>query len=117
QAVSGVSPARLSRYFTRRGRSYQVVPEIRQMVVFAQHNVIKDAPFTRVDFISCRNMLIYLQPGVQRRVLGLFHFALKRGGCVFLGPSESPGVLIRDFEAVDKHWRIYRKHSDTRAQV
>ena len=75
----------------RSGDSYQVVPELRQMVVFAQHNVIKDAPFTRVDLVSCRNLLIYLQPAAQQKVLSLFHFALNRGGVLFLGPSESAG--------------------------
>ena len=64
EAVVNVSPERLERHFIRRGRSYQVVPDLRQSVVFAHHNVIKDAPFTRVDFISCRNVLIYLQPAV-----------------------------------------------------
>ncbi len=110
-------PERLERYFLRRGKSYQVLPDLRQMVVFASHNVIKDAPFTRVDFVSCRNMLIYLQPPVQQKVLNLFHFALKKGGVMFLGPSESPGPLISDFETVEKHWRIYRKYSDVRTQV
>lgn len=117
QAVTGVSPERLERYFLRRGQSYQVSPEIRQLVVFAAHNVIKDAPFTRVHFVSCRNMLIYLQPAVQQRVLSLFHFALNLGGVLFLGPSESPGSLTHDFETIDKHWRIYRKTSDSRVQV
>ncbi|WP_441286133.1 chemotaxis protein CheB [Sorangium sp. KYC3313] len=117
EAVMNVSPERLERYFIRRGRSYQVVPDLRQAVVFAHHNVIKDAPFTRVDFISCRNMLIYLQPAVQQKVLSLFHFALNRGGVVLLGPSETPGHLAHDFEIVDKQWRIYRKYSDRRMQV
>lgn len=117
QAVAGVSRERLERHFSRRGQSYQVSPEIRQMVVFAQHNVIKDAPFTRVHLVSCRNMLIYLQPGVQQRVLSLFHFALALGGVLFLGPSESPGTLTHDFQTVDKHWRIYKKSSDSRVQV
>ncbi|WP_437910646.1 chemotaxis protein CheB [Sorangium sp. So ce327] len=117
EAVMNVSPERLERHFIRRGRSYQVVPDLRQAVVFAHHNVIKDAPFTRVDFISCRNMLIYLQPPVQQKVLSLFHFALNRGGVVFLGPSETPGQLAHDFEIVDKQWRIYRKYSDRRMQV
>jgi len=117
QAVAGVSSERLERYFLRRGQSYQVTPEIRQMVVFAAHNVIKDAPFTRVHFVSCRNMLIYLQPAVQQRVLSLFHFSLNLGGVMFLGPSESPGALARDFETVDKHWRIYKKTSDSRVSV
>ncbi|WP_438037035.1 chemotaxis protein CheB [Sorangium sp. So ce204] len=117
EAVVNVSPERLERHFIRRGRSYQIVPDLRQAVVFAHHNVIKDAPFTRVDFISCRNVLIYLQPAVQQKVLSLFHFALNRGGVVFLGPSETPGHLAHDFEIVDKQWRIYRKYSDRRMQV
>jgi two-component system CheB/CheR fusion protein len=117
QAVANVSKARLERFFLRRGQSYQVSPEIRQAVVFAAHNVTKDAPFTRVDLVSCRNLLIYLQPPAQQRVLSLFHFALKRGGVMFLGPSESPGAQLHDFETLDKHWRIFRKYSDTRVQV
>src|SRR5687767_6318127 len=99
------------------GSTYQVVPELRQMVVFAQHNVIRDAPFTRVDLISCRNLLIYLQPPAQRKVLSFFHFALKRGGVVMLGPSESPGTLVNDFETIDKRWRVYRKYTDVRMPV
>jgi two-component system CheB/CheR fusion protein len=114
QAVANVSPVRLARYFLKRGHSFQVAPEIRQLVVFAAHNVTKDAPFTRVDFISCRNLLIYLQPSVQQRVISLFQFALNRGGLLFLGPSESPGAQLSDFETVDKHWRIYRKAAEAR---
>jgi len=113
-AIVNVSPERLKRYFLPRGRSYQVVPEIRQSVVFAHHNVIKDAPFTRVDFVSCRNMLIYLQQPAQEKVLSRFHFALNRGGMMFLGPSESLGHLDHDFETIHKQWRIYRKYTDSR---
>ena len=116
-ALAGVSEERRARYFVRTGSSYQVVPEFRQMIVFAQHNVIRDAPFTRVDLISCRNMLIYLQPAAQRKVLSLFHFALNRGGVLLLGPSETPGMLGRDFETLDRHWQLYRKHSDVRTPV
>ncbi|HXK20680.1 MAG TPA: chemotaxis protein CheB, partial [Polyangiaceae bacterium] len=116
-AIAGVSPERLARHFLRRGQSYQVSPEIRQLVVFAQHNVIKDAPFTRMHFVSCRNMLIYLQPAAQQKVLSLFHFALSLGGVLFLGPSETPGALSHDFETIDKHWRIYRKTSESRMPV
>ncbi|MBA3539159.1 MAG: PAS domain-containing protein [Deltaproteobacteria bacterium] len=116
-SLSNVSPERRDRYFIRSGASYQLVPELRQAIVFAAHNVIKDAPFTRVDLVSCRNMLIYFQPPVQQKVLNQFHFALNRGGIMFLGPSESPGALIKDFETVDQHWRMYRKHSDVRTPV
>src|SRR6187431_2714047 len=113
-AIANVSPERLQRCFLQRGRSFQVVPEIRQSVVFAHHNVVKDAPFTRVDLVSCRNMLIYLQQPAQEKVLSRFHFALNRGGMMFLGPSESLGHLDHDFEPIHKHWRIYRKYSDSR---
>jgi two-component system CheB/CheR fusion protein len=117
EALRNVSPARLERYFIRRGRTYQIVPELRQLIVFAPHNVIRDAPFTRVDLVSCRNLLIYLQPPIQQKVLSLFHFALNRGGVLMLGPSESPGALLPDFEAIDRHWRIYRKYSDARLPI
>jgi two-component system, chemotaxis family, CheB/CheR fusion protein len=117
EAVAAVAKERRDRYFVRQGHGYQIAPEIRQMIVFAPHNVIKDAPFTRVDLVSCRNMLIYLQPAAQQKVLSLFHFALNRGGVVFLGPSESQAGLARDFETVDAHWRIYRKYSDVRFPV
>jgi len=114
ESVANVSPERLSRYFFRTGKLYQLVPDIRQLVVFAQHDVLKDAPFTRVDFISCRNLLIYFQPSAQQRVLSLFHFALNRGAVMFLGPSESAGPVAHDFETIDKHWRTYKKTTDTR---
>ncbi len=114
EAVAGVSADRLARYFIKHGEGYQVVPELRQMVVFAQHNVIRDAPFTKVDLISCRNLLIYLQPAAQQKVLSLFHFALNRAGILLLGPSETTGPMARAYEPVDKHWRIYKKRSDSR---
>jgi two-component system, chemotaxis family, CheB/CheR fusion protein len=117
EAVAGVSADRLARYFIKHGDGYQVVPDLRQMIVFAQHNVIKDAPFTRVDLITCRNLLIYLQPTAQQKVLSLFHFALNRTGMLFLGPSETAGPLARAYEPIDKHWRIYRKRSDARIPV
>ena len=116
-SLRNLSPARRERFFARVGAGYQLVPELRQSIVFAQHNVIKDAPFTRVDLISCRNMLIYLQPSVQQKVLSQFHFALNRGGILVLGPSESPGTLVRDFAPVDRTWRIYKKHSDVRIPI
>jgi two-component system CheB/CheR fusion protein len=117
EALAGLSEERMGRYFTKYGDRFQVVPELRQRIVFAQHNVIKDAPFTRVDFIACRNLLIYLQPAAQQKVLSLFHFALNRSGLLWLGPSETVGPLSRGFEPIDKHWRIYRKRSDARIPV
>jgi two-component system CheB/CheR fusion protein len=117
EALANVPRDRIERYFHRSGRTYQIVPEIRQMVVFAPHNVIRDAPFTRMDLVSCRNMLIYLKPAAQQKAFSLFHFALNRGGLLFLGPSESPGQVAQDYETIDKHWRIYRKASEVRVSV
>ena len=105
---------RVTRYFTTVGSSYQVRPSLRQMVVFAPHNLTKDAPFTKLDLITCRNLLIYLQPQAQKKILSLFHFGLKTGGCLMLGPSESPGDLVEDFETLDRSWKIYRKRRETR---
>ncbi|HVV49757.1 MAG TPA: chemotaxis protein CheB [Polyangia bacterium] len=117
EAVAGVSADRLAHYFIKHGDGYQVVPELRQLMVFAQHNVIRDAPFTRVDLVSCRNLLIYLQPAAQQKVLSLFHFALNRAGFLVLGPSETAGPLTRAYETIDKHWRIYKKRSDARVPL
>jgi two-component system CheB/CheR fusion protein len=111
-SLSDVSPARLQRYFYRKGESFQVSSDLRQMIVFAQHNLIKDAPFTKLDLITCRNLLIYLQPAAQKKVLSLFHFGLKTGGVLFLGPSESPGELTSEFESLNEHWKFYRKRRD-----
>ena len=113
-AVVNVSPTRLEKYFAVNANGYQILPNIRNMVVFAAHNLIKDAPFTRMDLISCRNMLIYLQPLAQKKVLSLFHFALTTGGTLFLGPSESTGDLADEFETIDEHWRFCKKRRDVR---
>ncbi|NVB78015.1 MAG: PAS domain S-box protein [Kofleriaceae bacterium] len=112
QQISNVSTQRRERFFVKRSTGYQVSPELRQLIVFARHNVTKDAPFTKMCFISCRNMLIYLQPQAQRTVLSLFHFALGSGGVLFLGASESPGPLTDEFTAIDEHWKIFRKRRD-----
>jgi two-component system CheB/CheR fusion protein len=110
--LSNVTPERLERFFTRRSSGYQISQELRQLIVFARHNVLKDAPFTKMNFISCRNMLIYLQPQAQRTVLSLFHFGLSSGGVLFMGASESPGALSDEFTPIDDHWKIYRKRRD-----
>ncbi len=105
EAVSEVTEAHLTRYFTKQGDAYHVLPELRKMIVFAPHNVTKDAPFTKLDLVCCRNLLIYLQPHAQKKVLSLFHFGLKTGGALFLGPSESPGEIADEFETLDRHWK------------
>ena len=83
-------------------------------MVFAPHNVLKDAPFTKIDLIACRNLLIYFQPLAQKKALSLFHFGLRTGGILMLGPSESPGELLDEFETLDEHWKMFRKRRDIR---
>jgi two-component system CheB/CheR fusion protein len=113
-ALTEVSPERLDRYFAKQAAKYQVSQELRKMIVFAPHNIIKDAPFTKLDLISCRNLLIYLQTPAQKKALSLFHFGLKTGGVLVLGPSESPGEISDEFETLDGHWKVYRKRRDVR---
>ena len=93
EQVAGINPDRLERFFTRKGNAYQVCQSLRESVVFAPHNLMRDSPFTKLDLITCRNLLIYFHPHAQKTVLTLFHFGLKTGGYLFLGPSESPGDL------------------------
>ena len=114
EALAEVGSHRLGKFFHKDDHRYRVVKELRSLVVFARHNVIVDAPFTRLDLITCRNLLIYFQPLVQRKVLSLFHFGLRTGGIMFLGPSETPGEVADEFDTVDSHWRVYRKRRDAR---
>ncbi|MAS91854.1 MAG: hypothetical protein CMO55_01560 [Verrucomicrobiales bacterium] len=104
-----------NRYFKDLGNgTWKVTSEIRQSVIFAYHNVIKSAPFTRMDLVTCRNLLIYFRPVAQKKAVSLFHFGLRTGGVLFLGPSETPGDLLDEFESIDTHWKIYRKRRDVR---
>jgi two-component system, chemotaxis family, CheB/CheR fusion protein len=114
EIIGTIPTARLERYFVAKGDCFQIAPDLRQLVVFAHHNVLRDAPFTKLDLIACRNLLIYLLPTAQRKVLSLFNFGLKTGGILFLGPSESPADLSEDFDVVDEHWKIYHKRRDAR---
>ncbi|MFO0820526.1 MAG: CheR family methyltransferase [Pirellulales bacterium] len=114
--TADVSPERLARFFTQVDQSaWQVRKQVRETVTFAVQNLIADAPFSRMDLISCRNLLIYLEPEVQKRVIALLHFALKEGGFLFLGPSETIGRQTDLFEPVSKKWRIYRRIGLTRS--
>jgi two-component system CheB/CheR fusion protein len=106
--VADLPPAYLAKYFYRRDEGFQVSRGIREMVVFAQHNLIKDPPFTNISLVSCRNLLIYLQPVLQRKVIDFFNFSLVPGGCLFLGTSETTGEGVDYFEPLDAKLRIYR---------
>jgi two-component system, chemotaxis family, CheB/CheR fusion protein len=103
-----VAPTRLARFFTKEDHSYQVVRELREAVVFTSQSLLADAPFSRLDLISCRNLLIYLGPEAQRKILSLFHFALHEDGVLFLGSSETVGNVSDRFEPISKKHRIYR---------
>jgi two-component system CheB/CheR fusion protein len=107
--VSGVSPERLRRFFMSRDRVYQIVQSIRSACVFAKQDLTKDPPFSKIDLISCCNLLIYLGPILQKRAISLFHYALKPGGFLVLGSSESIGSYADSFQTVDRKQRIYSK--------
>ena len=102
-----VSPERLHRFFHQDGERYEINKSLREMVLFAHHNILRDPPFSRIDLISCRNLLIYLNRQVQERVLGTLNFVLNPGGYLFLGSSEAADIAPDLFIAADKHHRIY----------
>ena len=103
-----VTPERLRRFFIREDGGYRVKKKIREMVVFAVQNVVKDPPFTKLDLLSCRNLMIYLEPELQNRLIPTFHYALKPGGVLFLSPSESIGNHTELFTPLNRKWKFYR---------
>lgn len=105
---SDVSFDRLSRFFTKEEQGYRLIPEIRSSVVFTVQDVLADPPFSRIDMVSCRNLLIYLEGDAQAKAISLFHFALREGGILLLGSSETVGKDTGRFEAISKSNRIYR---------
>jgi two-component system, chemotaxis family, CheB/CheR fusion protein len=104
-----VSAERLQRFFTREEHAYRISRELRDIVVFADHDALTDPPFSRLDLVSCRNLLIYLQPDEQQKLLSLFHFALRDGGHLFLGAAETIGQLSEFFQPVSDTLRIFRR--------
>jgi two-component system CheB/CheR fusion protein len=112
-----VANERLERWFEMEGDTYCVRNALRETITFAPQNLLQDPPFSRLDLISCRNLLIYLEPQIQKRVLALFHFALREGGHLFLGPAESIGGQEELFRPVSKKWRIYRRLGPTRHDI
>lgn len=114
ERLADVSAERLERYFEQRVDGYHVTDKLRQMVVFAPHDVLKDAPFTNLDLITCRNMLIYFNSAAQKKALSFFHFALKLNGVLMLGPSEALGDLRREFDTIDESCKIYQKKRQIR---
>ena len=106
--AADVSPARLTRFFAREGQGYRVAPELRTAVIFTVQDVLADPPFSRIDLISCRNLLIYLRPEAQARALSLFDFALRDGGVLLLGSAETAGDGDGRFALISKSERLYR---------
>ncbi len=106
--AADISPERLARYFSKEKHGYRVLPELRSAVIFTCQDVLIDPPFSRLDFISCRNLLIYLGATAQTRVIDLFHFALREGGILLLGNTESIGATDGRFEALSEAGRVYR---------
>jgi len=107
--VKDMSTECLNKYFVKMSRGYKVAKEIRDMVIFAQQNMIKDPPFTNVDIMICRNLLIYLTPEIQKKLIPLFHYSLNSGGFLFLGSAESVGNFTDLFKPLDLKSRIYQR--------
>jgi len=116
-SLAGVSPERLKRFFVKRDRVYQVSKAIRDICVFAKQDLTKDPPFSKLDLVSCCNLLIYLGPVLQKKALSLFHYALKPGGFLILGSSESIGALGGSFQTVDRKHKIYTKKTHSHAHT
>lgn len=117
--LDGVSAARKRRFFSNEGESYVLNGEVRELCIFSPHSVIKDPPFSRMDMVSCRNLLIYFGPDIQGRVIPIFHYALQPGGYLFLGTSESIGQHGDLFVTVDKKQRVFqaREHVTPKSRL
>ena len=109
--AADVSPERLAHFFVKEadGTRYRVNKNIRDMLVFSEQDVIKDPPFSKLDLISCRNLLIYLESELQKRLISLFHYALNDGGALFLGTSETLGEIEHLFTVVDRKWKLFKR--------
>ncbi|HSS49042.1 MAG TPA: PAS domain S-box protein, partial [Thermoanaerobaculia bacterium] len=105
---SQISPQRLERFFVRHGNMYQVAREVRDLCLFSLHNLIADPPFSRLDLVSCRNVLIYLESELQKKIVALFHYALRPGRFLFLGPSEMVAGQPELFRTLDKKHRLFQ---------
>ncbi len=112
-----INEARLRTYFVRKDDGYVVSPKLREMVIFATHNMLEDPPFSHIDLVSCRNVLIYFQHIAQKKVLASLFFALRQHGVLWLGPSESLGDLQTHFDVVDDRRKIFRKVSNQRVPI
>lgn len=106
--ATDVDPERLRRFFSKEEAGFRLKKNIREMIVFAVQNVIKDPPFTKLDLLTCRNLMIYLEPELQNRLISAFHYSLKPDGVLFLSPSESIGNHADLFSPINRKWKFYR---------
>ena len=105
-----ISPERLKRFFTQDSNgNYRIQKNIRDMVIFSEQDIIKNPPFSKLDLLSCRNLMIYMEKKLQKKLIPLFHYSLNKGGFLFLGPSETLGEFENFFETVDRKSKLYRK--------
>jgi two-component system, chemotaxis family, CheB/CheR fusion protein len=107
--ATDVSAERLRLFFSKESAGYRIKRGVREMVFFGLHDLLKDPPFSNLDLVSCRNLLIYLDPVAQRRTFEIFNFALRENGILFLGPSESVGVAKMPLTALNKKYRLYSR--------
>lgn len=108
-----LSPERLERFFIKENNYYKIIPDIRKMIIFAVQNLIKDPPFTKLDLLSCRNLLIYLNAQLQKKILPLFHYSLHPNGLLFLGTSETINRSSDFFNILDKKWKIFLRNENS----
>ncbi|HIJ87872.1 MAG TPA: GAF domain-containing protein [Desulfuromonadales bacterium] len=111
--LTNVSPERMERFFKKEGGDlFRVTSDLRKMIIFAPHNLLNDPPFTRLDLVCCRNLLIYFHTEVQEKVISLFHFSLKKDSILFLGSSEGLGSFVSEFEVIANQHKLFRKIHD-----
>ena len=113
--IADVSQDRLSKYFVKKGDEYQVIDSLRRMVIFSQHNVLRDPPFNKMDIAVCRNLLIYMQPQAQKKIIGLLHYSLNLNGVLLLGSSETLGDYKKVMQEIDRSAKLYKNIKPARS--
>lgn len=111
-SVAEIDRRLISKYFIREGNNVMIQPRLRKQIIFARHNILKDPPFIKNDMITCRNMLIYMNTVLQRKVLATLQYSLNTGGILFLGPSETPAAIKEGFAEINGKWKIYKKNTN-----
>ena len=114
--VKDVSPERIERFFLKEGSNYRIKPQIRKMLIFAEHDLVKNPPYCNIDFISCRNLLIYMNPALQKKIFLMLQFGLKKDGYLFLGSSENAHLLSPGLQLINNKWKIYKNIEAKRAE-